>query len=213
MSTRPQHNSNAFAFNGEKFVLTAPPHAGAAAAVIHNIQGKRLRTLGIKQRFATPLAWEEGVNAAFWVWDGSFWYSLNKFKPLLIKYHPDFKEAARFELGGEQIGDSETYIYDMAGDPQRILPPIFSDFKVFRGDIYTMSRDALFHFDGKNGALKRKIKFFGRGEDFKDVENLPLTLPLFLFLNDGQLILAHPGQPWNHNLWTVELPPIDKNRS
>ena len=84
--------------------------------------------------------------------------------------------------------------------------PIFSDAKIFEGDLFLMTKGHLHRVDLDTHKLKSITTFYGTGPDFAEVAAPNVTVYFFAFLEDGLLVVAHPAMLWNHDLWTASLP-------
>ncbi len=205
----PMLNANRFGFDGARVILPAPRQTGWAAQV-YDGDGRLLEGFGEPPSFEDALIRANpAVGASFWTWDGALWHCLFKFKPILRQYDADLNLVAELELASDEIAECEAGLSRLT--PQQrarkhAIPPHFTDFKIFRGRLYAMCRGALLQIDADTGKTLQSWRFFGNGPDF---EHMPpgqrLTLPLFAFLPDGKLILAHPALMWNHDLWRADI--------
>lgn len=206
----PTDTTNAFAFSGNRLVLPALPKTGKLAMVLHR-NGDRIQDVGEPQAFPPDLIWpQQSLNATFWVKEGSYWYALFKYQPRILKFNERFRLVAEFPLSGDEINEGEARLHDPSAQDLEYFsyspPPHFSDFKAFRGKLYAMCSGVLLEIDANTGQALQRYYFFGKTQDFGHLpEAQRITLPIFTILDDGSLVLAHPGLLWNHDLWIADV--------
>ncbi len=198
------YEANGFGFGDDRIVIPTVRKT-EYLAVVHAPDGRVLATPGQPKKVPEDLKWpDEGFNATLWTKDGPFWYALFKFSPTIMKF-----DQAFHPLAGDAINDCEKRLYQPSNEDMekfRRLPPHFSDFKAFRGNLYVMCLGVLYRIDASSGKTTGEYHFFGRGASFAEVpKGMRLTLPHFVILDDGTLILSHPALLWDHDLWIADL--------
>lgn len=206
----PKYNSNAFGFNGRQIVLSARSDMKALAVVLDE-QGNFHHSFGQKESFPQAVeTLKPAINACFWAWDGSHWYGLHKFKPLVKKYDPQFKLVKSFPILGQEIADKEDALYNPAPEQsigRFAIMPHFSDFKIFKDSLYIMCGKALYQVDKALTQVTNMFYFKGTGPEFSHLNPATrLTLPFFTILPDATLVLGQPNLMWKHDLWLADLP-------
>lgn len=202
--------ANIFAFSDEYVVIPARAETKHLAAVY-------LHDGTLIQHIGEPIAFPElseriiGINNTHWLALKDGWLSVHKFFPLVTVYDTGFTLIDQFPVESAIITDmvDRTMSFD-PGEQYTLPAPVFSDAKLFRGDLFLMCQGFLHQLDLKTHALESITRFFGEGDDFKEVQAPQLVFYFFAFLDSGQFVLGHPAMLWNHDLWTADLPFLSK---
>lgn len=202
-------NVYSIGFSGNRIVLPALPKT-RQLAIVHDSDGLVLQKIASPLSFHEHLDWPtEELQTTLWVKEGPFWYAVFKYRLVILKYDDQFQLLRQFDVVGDEVNECEARLYSpRKEDRQKFqqLPPHFTDVRVIGKHIYLMCRGALYQIDSHSGETMNKYFFFGTGEDFAQIPpGMRLTLPSFVILNDGTLILAHPAMLWNHDLWIADL--------
>ena len=196
--------SNVFAFSRDRLVIPTHPIRGYLAAV-KGFDGTLIQHVGELLSFPQKLMDRiPAMNDTLWLRHGQGWISIHKFFPLVVRYDEDFKPTHHFEIKSEAVDLLAKEVMEFEPKPGLALPrTVFSDAKLFRGDLYLMSLGRLHRVDLETGEVKSVVSFYGEGADFAKTTQPNVTLFFFAFLDDGQLFVAHPAMLWNHDFWTV----------
>ncbi len=201
-------------FDAEHVIIPIHPATGHLAAV-YNYGGQRVRYLGeILPIDAELIAKNRAINDTHWARDERYWYCLFKFWPKLLVFDRQFRKVAETDLTGPEIdicngiffGDIET---SYTGPPR----VYFRDFKVHGESLYFFCRDALYQVDKRNLKTLRRYKLFARLEEDPTWNGRPQHGEFFTLLDAKEkgrgptLVMGWAHLPWEHDLWTAELPP------
>ena len=193
--------SNVFAVS-ETSIAVASPFGTNHLAVVYAKSGQSHHPVGTRLIEEKDLLEDNPfANDTMWLFDGHRWYALFKFYPVIAIFDKAFEKQTFYNLDHPWIAKAFAFVSDDHG-PDIILP-LFSDFKMFRNQLFLMCRDGLLQMDPKDMTVLSVTRFLGEGPDFESIAGKPLTLPYFSFLEDGTLVLAHPMLLWNHDLWQV----------
>ena len=196
---------NLFAVS-DQFIITPNGGPTGTLADVRLHDGTLVEEIG----HAVPFQLSErilGMNDTHWLAHGKQWVSIHKFFPLITVYDEGFQIVDQIEIKSPVIDPLVDSIFQYeAGDQYVVSFPVFSDAKIFRGDLFLMTKGYLHQVDLKSHQLKSITGFYGEGEDFKGVQNPEVTLYSFAFLDNGFFVTAHPAMLWNHDLWTAQLP-------
>jgi len=195
-------------------VVVVPTHPSSKhLAAVYGYDGKVRRYVGdIVPIDRKRLRKNPALNDTLWRRSGDRWYCLFKFRPYLLVFDGDFNQVAEFRLTGPEIEHREEEFRKYEPKGKFSLPPNhFTDMKFFDGKLFVMAELALYQIDPATGDTLNRTYFIGRGEGFGEIEGHPLALMHFAFLDDGTLVLGHPAVPWNHDLWKVRLPQLEKS--
>ncbi|MDJ0841727.1 MAG: hypothetical protein QNK37_34810 [Acidobacteriota bacterium] len=198
---------NAFAGNSEVVLVPAHPDTGFLAAAFHR-DGTLLRHVGERPAATRALAETlPGIDDTFWLHDGTSWFAVHKYYPMVTVFNDQFEPILRFDVDSPVTRRLLERIEHFQPDAQNNLPmPVFTDVKHRNGKLYLMSWGRLHQLDAATGKLQAVYVFYGRGPEFAQVTAPFVTLFNFTLLNDRKLVLGHPAMPWDHDLWTAELP-------
>ena len=152
-----------------------------------------------------------GMNDTHWLRHGEGWISVHKFFPLINFYDANFGVVDQVQLETAWISRQLDLIMESdPGERYGMPTPVFSDVKVFRGDLYLISQGILHQVDLKTRQLKSVTTFSSTEPEFEGLDVPHLNLYFFAFLNNGTFILGHPALLWNHDLWTTSLPFLEQ---
>jgi hypothetical protein len=200
-------SSNSFAFSNQHIVIPTAPATGHLASVYGHD--------GVFRKFAGSLIpFDEdlmqiipGINDTYWLFQGDQFYSIHKFYPIISTYDTAFERTNQFHLSTPAIeAYLEVFLSFTPLEPGSVPGPLFTDAKIYGGQLYLMSQGVLHQISLEDGTLESQTRFFGTGKDFAHLEDPHVNLYFFAFLPDGRLVLGHPAMLWNHDLWTAQLP-------
>ena len=195
-----------FAFNKDYVLVQAHPTTGHLAfayrydGAVHKKVGK---ILPIEPEF---LKRNPALNSTLWRHDGERWYALFVHRPILRVFGPGFDLKNEFVLSGPEIeGFEETY-FKNEPDPNWTFPkPHFTDFQVVGDSLLVICEGVIYQVDKGSGEVKSRTYFVGNEKVKKEIGPRPIHFPLFAVVKN-QIYFAIPGMPWDHDLWTAELP-------
>ena len=199
--------ANSFAFSDQFVVIPAHAETKRRLAAVYLHDGTLVDHIGEIVELAGLSKRIVGINDTHWLAMDDGWVSVHKFFPLVTIYDESFSMVDQFQVNSAVTGDmvDKTMSFD-PGDQYTLPAPVFADVKIFRDDLYLMCKGFLHQVDLKSHKVKSITSFYGRGEDFKHVDQPQLTLHYFAFLDNGFFVVGHPAMLWNHDLWTTELP-------
>ncbi|MDJ0836338.1 MAG: 6-bladed beta-propeller [Acidobacteriota bacterium] len=146
------------------------------------------------------------VNDAYWAEADETWYCLFKYQPLLMVFDRNFQVIAQHQLEGEEIDlHVEQYRNHRRKNKFDIPPPLFYDFKVFNGMVYTLCRGMLYRINPRTGKTLSRAGFFGKGPRFKTIPGR-LWLYYFAFPDEDTVLLGAVNDSWSHWLWQADTP-------
>ncbi len=200
-----------FGFTNEYVLVQAHPSTRHLAA-LYGYDGELRRYVGdIAPIDVEALRKNPALNDTFWRTDGKRWFCLFKYRPFLLVFDRAFNQLAEFELTGPEIERRNEAFAEFKPKRKTNMPNyFFTDFKIHRGKLYALCSPALYQIDPDTGETLNRTYFFGEGEDFGAVEGSPLAMFHMAFLDDDSLVLGHPILPWNHDMWKVRLPYLEK---
>lgn len=204
-STLPAYR---FAFSESEVVLPTVPIQGHLARV-YNFEGKTVADMGNElERDMEFLNVNPTLNNTFWQFDGTHWYSLFFYRPILRKYNRKFEQVAEFQLSGPEIERFEDTFFKNEPDPLWTYPkPHFTDFVVFKGYGFIFSDAVLYQVDLNDGTLKSRTLFIGKGGAVKFQNKGRIYLHYLTFLDSGQLFLGHSSLYGEADVWLAEQVP------
>ena len=196
--------ANDFAFSEWEVVLPAAAPQGYAG-VVYDYKGEILRYLEREIPFDSSLPKTiRGLSDTFWLFDDDRWYCLHKYLPWVVVYDRNFEVVSRYRLRSPVLDEGFGQVLHFAPDEKMGVPKaLITDAEFHRNGLFVMSGGELHQFDPKNGRLVSVTAFYGEGPDFKSVTTPNLTLFFFTILESGEIVLAHPGMLWNHDLWVA----------
>lgn len=204
--------SNVFAASSSQVVVPAHPQTGHLAAV-YDYSGTLVRFAGELLPFGGDLSMAiPGINDSFWLRDGERWLSIHKYFPLITVYSQDFEVLRELRIAGAIIDPLHEKIQAFKADKHmKTAPPLFTDAKLFGGQLFLMSSGHLHQVELSKGKVLSITRFRGEGPGFAQVTRPWVTMFFFVILDNGTAVLAHPAMPWGHDLWTARLPFLAAN--
>ncbi|MDJ0840565.1 MAG: hypothetical protein QNK37_28910 [Acidobacteriota bacterium] len=203
--------ANVFAFSKEHVVIPAAPNDGHLATV-YTWDGGLGKHVGKLLPFTEELApVVPGINDTFWLHTDGSWLAIHKYLAVVTRFDGSFNQVGQFQVESPMINPLVRNVLEFSPDEKHNAPgPVLTDAKIHNGDLYLMSAGYLHRIDLASGAVTSITGFYGTGPEFAEADPNHVTLYFFAFLDNGQLILAHPAMMWEHDLWKADVhrPPI-----
>lgn len=197
---------NFLAVDSENQIFVGPAFPRKKAlAYVYDFDGR------VKKKFGDPLRIDEktflenrAATDQLWVRDKKYWYCAFKSQPIIRKFDEKFRFVAEYVLSGPEVRLAQERAAEFIAEGSTPVP-LVTCFQAHNNRLFAMVGNGLLELDADTGSHLKTHIFFGEGDVFEDAKGNRLTLPIFDFLDDNTLVLAHQSMLWGHDLWLVSL--------
>lgn len=197
---------NFLAVDAENQTIVGPAFPRKQAlAYVYGFDGRVIKKFGDPLRIDEKTFLENrAATDQLWVRDKKHWYCAFKSLPIIRKFDENFRFVAEFVLSGPEVRLAQKHATEFIAEGSTPVP-LVTCFQAHNNRLFAMVGTGLLELDAETGSHLKTHIFFGEGEEFQEANGNRLTLPIFDFLDDDTLVLAHQSMLWGHDLWLVSL--------
>jgi len=200
----PYFSTVKFDFDDHKILLSAHPRT-RNLGLVYDFEGNILQGVGnLFPINREVLQKNPAYNDVLWVKGSDSWYAIFEYHPLIQKFDANFLLVDEIAYSAQAHDDYLDHFGDWKPKKKwRIPPEINTDAKWHDGHLWVMCFGALLKIDPNGKRLTREWHFFGKGENFPEMERLHFYS--FDSFSDDFILITTIADQWGSYAFTFDL--------